>query len=77
MQLPGRGGENHLDTVFSQIDHDAFVVYADLVERLPTYALRPGRHGRISVDHESTCSPPWLASSASTPCASTTRATTR
>jgi arginine deiminase len=47
VQLPGRGGEVHLDTVFSQIDHDAFVVYADLVERLPTYALRPGRNGRI------------------------------
>lgn len=52
VQLPGRGGEVHLDTVFSQIDHDAFVVYADLVERLPTYALRPGRNGRIEVDHE-------------------------
>ncbi len=52
VQLPGRGGEVHLDTVFSQIDHDAFVVYADLVERLPTYALRPGRNGRITVDHE-------------------------
>ncbi len=52
VQLPGRGGEVHLDTVFSQIDHDAFVVYADLVERLPTYALRPGKNGRIEVDHE-------------------------
>lgn len=38
--------------MFSQIDHDAFVVYADLVERLPTYALRPGKGGRITVDHE-------------------------
>ncbi len=52
VQLPGRGGEVHLDTVFSQIDHDAFVVYADLVERLPTYALRPAKGGRIEVDHE-------------------------
>lgn len=52
VQLPGRGGELHLDRFFCQVDHDAFVVYADLVERLPTYALRPGRDGRITVDHE-------------------------
>jgi arginine deiminase len=48
--LPDRRSEMHLDSVFSQVDRDAFVVYADLVHRVDTYALRPGAGGRVLVD---------------------------
>jgi arginine deiminase len=40
----------HLDSIFSQVDRDAFVVYAELVHRVETYALRPGAGGRVLVD---------------------------
>lgn len=52
VQLPETNGELHLDSLFTQVDHDAFVVYADLVERLPTYALRPSSGDRVRIDEE-------------------------
>lgn len=40
----------HLDSVLCQVDRDAFVVYADLLERVRTFRLRPGAGGRVQVE---------------------------
>jgi arginine deiminase len=75
--LPDRRSELHLDSVFSQVDRDAFVVYADLVHRVDTYALRPGAGGRVLVDPQDHLPARSPARWGCRGCGCSTRATTR
>lgn len=50
VMLPARAPSLHLDALLAPVDHDAFVVYADLVASLPCFALHPaGARGTAPV----------------------------
>ena len=61
VELPKVRAYMHLDTVLTQVDHDAFVVYPGL---RTDAAVRghpgPGRH--LEVRPRTSCSPPWPGS---------------
>ncbi len=42
VELPHQRSSMHLDTVLTMLDRDAFTVFPDVGESMPTYILRPG-----------------------------------
>jgi len=49
VDLPKRRAFMHLDTVMTQVDHDAFVVYPGLKQQLRPFVVTPGSGRHLSV----------------------------
>jgi arginine deiminase len=54
VELPKVRAYMHLDTVLTQVDHDAFVVYPGLRQRMRPFVVTPGagRHLRVRAEDE-------------------------
>ncbi len=53
VQLPKSRGAMHMDTVFTFCDVDLVTVFADVIDRVHVYSLRPGKHaGTLDVRAE-------------------------
>jgi arginine deiminase len=50
VELPKMRAYMHLDTVLTQIDRDAFVVYPGLRQRMRPFVVTPGRAGHLHVE---------------------------
>jgi arginine deiminase len=50
VDLPRERATMHLDTVITQVDHDAFLLYPAMQARLATYALTPSAEGVAVAD---------------------------
>jgi arginine deiminase len=50
VELPKTRAYMHLDTVLTQVDRDAFVVYPGLRQRLRPFLVTPGRGGHLHVE---------------------------
>jgi arginine deiminase len=54
VELPKRRAFMHLDTVMTQVDHDAFVAYAGLKQQLRPFVVTPGsgRHLEVAAEDD-------------------------
>ena len=43
----------HLDTVFTMVNHDQFIVYPGILNQLDTVIMSPGKEGEIKYSQES------------------------
>ena len=49
LEIPCMRATMHLDTVLTQVDHDKFVVYPDMLDSLRIFEIRPGAYGRLQI----------------------------
>ena len=49
LEIPCMRATMHLDTVLTQVDHDKFVVYPDMLDSLRILELTPGAKGRMNI----------------------------
>lgn len=57
LNIPNHRAFMHLDTVFTQIDRDAFTYHPGIIETLEVYELRPGKNGQVQIEeHEGSLS---------------------
>jgi len=50
VQIPARRSFMHLDTVFTMVDHDKFLIYPGILKQLQVYRLTRGRQGRVKAE---------------------------
>lgn len=53
LRLPINRAFMHLDTVFTMVNHDQFIVYPGILGHLDTVIMSPGKQGRINYRQES------------------------
>ena len=53
IRLPVNRAFMHLDTVFTMINHDQFIVYPGILNQLDTVIMSPGKEGEIKYSQES------------------------
>ena len=49
LEIPCMRATMHLDTVLTQVDHDKFVVFPDMLDSLRIFEITPGRLGRLHI----------------------------
>lgn len=49
LQIPRMRATMHLDTVLTQVDHDKFVAFPDMMDSLQIYELTPGAGGKLNI----------------------------
>ncbi len=49
LEIPCMRATMHLDTVLTQVDHDKFVVFPDMLDSLRIFEITPGAAGRLSI----------------------------
>ena len=59
VELPKVRAYMHLDTVLTQVDHDAFVVYPGLRTQMRPFVVTPGPAATWTSGPRTSCSPPW------------------
>lgn len=49
VDLPKVRAAMHLDTIVTQVDHDAFITYPKMTRSIATFEVTPGRDGQVDV----------------------------
>lgn len=49
MEIPHMRATMHLDTVLTQVDHDKFVVFPDMLDSLRIFEITPGAGGKLQI----------------------------
>ena len=49
LEIPCMRATMHLDTVLTQVDHDKFVVFPDMLDSLRIFEITPGALGRMNI----------------------------
>ena len=49
LEIPCMRATMHLDTVLTQVDHDKFVVFPDMLDSLRIFEITPGGYGRLNI----------------------------
>ena len=49
LEIPCMRATMHLDTVLTQVDHDKFVVFPDMLDSLRIFEITPGAQGRLHI----------------------------
>jgi Arginine deiminase len=49
LEIPCMRATMHLDTVLTQVDHDKFVVFPDMLDSLRIFEITPGAKGRLNI----------------------------
>lgn len=52
VQIPAKRAYMHLDTVFTMVDYDKFLMYPGIKDMIFTYVLKPGKNGLIQAKSE-------------------------
>lgn len=53
VQIPAKRAYMHLDTVFTMVDYDKFLIYPGIKNLIHVYKLFPGRNGHVEAEAES------------------------
>ncbi len=49
VEIPCMRATMHLDTVLTQVDHDKFVVYPEMLDSLRIFEIKPGAQGKLHI----------------------------
>lgn len=49
VQIPAKRAYMHLDTVFTMVDYDKFLMYPGIKDSISTYILKPDKDGRVKA----------------------------
>lgn len=49
LEIPCMRATMHLDTVLTQVDHDKFVVFPDMLDSLRIFEIKPGAAGKLHI----------------------------